>query len=60
MSSRRMAAMQELFDLIRANPWPFAAGLIVVIVAIWPKTTDAVVMAPDSPTCPGTIRPVPS
>ncbi|MGY8667286.1 hypothetical protein Q3C01_33700 [Bradyrhizobium sp. UFLA05-109] len=34
MSSRKMAAMQELFDLIRANPWPFAAGLIVVIVAI--------------------------
>ena len=26
--------MQELFDLIRANPWPFAAGLFVVVVAI--------------------------
>lgn len=26
--------MQELFDLICANPWPFAAGMIVVVVAI--------------------------
>ncbi|MBR0828433.1 hypothetical protein JQ596_23120 [Bradyrhizobium manausense] len=26
--------MQELLDLIRSNPWPFAAGLIVVVVAI--------------------------
>jgi hypothetical protein len=28
------AAMQELFDLIRANPWPFIGGLIAVICAI--------------------------
>jgi len=26
--------MQELFDLIRANPWPFIGGLIAVICAI--------------------------
>ena len=26
--------MQELLDLIRANPWPFAGGLIAVVVAI--------------------------
>ena len=26
--------MQELFNLIHANPWPFAAGMVVVIVAI--------------------------
>lgn len=26
--------MQEFLDLIRTNPWPFAAGLIVVVVAI--------------------------
>jgi hypothetical protein len=28
------AAMQELFDLIHANPWPFIGGLIAVICAI--------------------------
>ena len=26
--------MQELFDIIRANPWPFGAGLFVVILMI--------------------------
>ena len=26
--------MQELFDIIRANPWPFGAGLFVVILTI--------------------------
>ena len=26
--------MQELFDIIRANPWPFGAGLFVVIMMI--------------------------
>jgi hypothetical protein len=28
------AAMQELFDLIRANPWPFIGGLIALVCAI--------------------------
>ena len=26
--------MRELFDIIRANPWPFGAGLFVVILMI--------------------------
>lgn len=26
--------MRELFDTIRANPWPFGAGLFVVILMI--------------------------
>ena len=26
--------MQELIDIIRANPWPFGAGLFVVILMI--------------------------
>jgi hypothetical protein len=26
--------MQELFDIIRANPWPFGAGLFVVVLMI--------------------------
>jgi len=26
--------MQELFDIIRANPWPFGAKLFVVILMI--------------------------
>jgi hypothetical protein len=26
--------MQELFDINRANPWPFGAGLFVVILMI--------------------------
>ena len=26
--------MQELLDIIRANPWPFGAGLFVVILMI--------------------------
>jgi hypothetical protein len=26
--------MRELFDIIRANPWPFGAGLFVVILTI--------------------------
>jgi hypothetical protein len=26
--------MQELFDLIRASPWPFIGGAIVVVGAI--------------------------
>ena len=26
--------MRELLDLIRANPWPFGAGLFVVILMI--------------------------
>jgi hypothetical protein len=26
--------MEELFDIIRANPWPFGAGLFVVILMI--------------------------
>ena len=26
--------MRELFDIIRANPWPFGAGLLVVIMMI--------------------------
>jgi len=28
------AGMQQLFDLICANPWPFVPGLIVVVGAI--------------------------
>ncbi|MCP3469988.1 hypothetical protein NLM33_06560 [Bradyrhizobium sp. CCGUVB1N3] len=38
MSSRIMAAMQELFDLIRANPLLSAGGLFAVIVAIIAET----------------------
>ena len=30
----KLRFMQELLDLIRANPWPFAGGLIAVVVAI--------------------------
>lgn len=26
--------MRELFDIIRANPWPFGAGLFIVILMI--------------------------
>ena len=26
--------MRELFDIIRTNPWPFSAGLLVVILMI--------------------------
>ena len=26
--------MQELIDIIRGNPWPFGAGLFVVILMI--------------------------
>ncbi|SCB34160.1 hypothetical protein GA0061098_1006205 [Bradyrhizobium shewense] len=26
--------MRELFDIIRANPWPFGAGLFVVVLMI--------------------------
>ncbi|QAU47240.1 hypothetical protein [Bradyrhizobium guangzhouense] len=26
--------MRELFDIIHANPWPFGAGLFVVILMI--------------------------
>jgi hypothetical protein len=26
--------MRELFDIVRANPWPFGAGLFVVILMI--------------------------
>ena len=26
--------MRELFDIIRANPWPFGAGVFVVILLI--------------------------
>jgi hypothetical protein len=26
--------MRELFDIIRANPWPFGAGMFVVILMI--------------------------
>jgi hypothetical protein len=26
--------MRELFDIIRTNPWPFGAGLFVVILMI--------------------------
>jgi hypothetical protein len=26
--------MRELFDIIRADPWPFGAGLFVVILMI--------------------------
>ncbi|WP_439410253.1 hypothetical protein ACNJX9_22500 [Bradyrhizobium sp. DASA03076] len=26
--------MRELFDIIRANPWPFGAGLLVVVLMI--------------------------
>ena len=26
--------MRELFDIIRSNPWPFGAGLFVVILMI--------------------------
>ncbi|WP_298873233.1 hypothetical protein [uncultured Bradyrhizobium sp.] len=26
--------MRELFDIIRVNPWPFGAGLFVVILMI--------------------------
>jgi hypothetical protein len=26
--------MRELFDIIRTNPWPFGAGLLVVILMI--------------------------
>jgi len=26
--------MRELFDIIRANPWPFGTGLFVVILMI--------------------------
>ncbi|MBR1132469.1 hypothetical protein [Bradyrhizobium iriomotense] len=26
--------MRELFEIIRANPWPFGAGLFVVILMI--------------------------
>jgi hypothetical protein len=26
--------MRELLDLIRANPWPFGAGLFIVILMI--------------------------
>jgi hypothetical protein len=26
--------MRELFDIIRANPWPFGAGLFAVILMI--------------------------
>ena len=26
--------MREVFDIIRANPWPFGAGLLVVILMI--------------------------
>ena len=26
--------MLELFDIIRGNPWPFGAGLLVVILMI--------------------------
>jgi hypothetical protein len=28
------AAMRELFDIIRSNPWPFGAGLLVVVIMI--------------------------
>jgi hypothetical protein len=30
--------MLELLDLIHANPWPFAAGLFAVVVAIVAET----------------------
>jgi hypothetical protein len=26
--------MRELFDIIRSNPWPFGAGLLVVVMMI--------------------------
>ncbi|MHC4054548.1 hypothetical protein [Bradyrhizobium sp. 25ACV] len=26
--------MRELFDIIRTNPWPFGAGLFVVVLMI--------------------------
>ena len=26
--------MRELFDIIRANPWPFGAGLLIVVLMI--------------------------
>lgn len=26
--------MRELFDIIRTNPWPFGAGLFVVILMV--------------------------
>ncbi|MET4799003.1 hypothetical protein [Bradyrhizobium sp. LB11.1] len=26
--------MRELFDIVRANPWPFGAGLLVVVMMI--------------------------
>ncbi|MDA9506318.1 hypothetical protein XI09_17100 [Bradyrhizobium sp. CCBAU 11386] len=32
--SCKNARMRELFDIIRANPWPFGAGLFVVILMI--------------------------
>jgi hypothetical protein len=32
--SAQNARMRELFDIIRANPWPFGAGLLVVIMMI--------------------------
>jgi hypothetical protein len=32
--SAQDAPMRELLDLIRANPWPFGAGLLVVILMI--------------------------
>lgn len=32
--SAHNARMRELFDIVRANPWPFGAGLLVVIVMI--------------------------
>ncbi|WP_426609014.1 hypothetical protein [Bradyrhizobium sp. McL0616] len=31
--------MRELFDIIRANPWPFGAGLLVVIMMIIAETS---------------------
>ena len=32
--SAQDAPMRELLDLIRANPWPFGAGLLVVVLMI--------------------------
>jgi len=40
--------MRELFDIIRANPWPFGAGLFVVLPMIIAENFDRGIQGGDA------------
>lgn len=40
--------MRELFDIIRANPWPCGAGLFVVILMILAESFGRSIQGGDS------------